>query len=340
MAVIASLGWRLLVAVPVLLLATLVLFAVLRVLPADVAAMAVAPGVPEAERAATRALFGLDHFLPVQYVLWLGQMLSGAWGLSAQLGVPVARLVGEALAATLELVALAMAVCAALGLAGGLALFALRREAGQREGRAALAESGTALLMAVPLLLWALVLLLVFALAWPVAPVAGRMAPGVDWPQGTGLVLLDALRAGDLAAFGSALGHLVLPAVALGLGFAAPVMRVLGAALAEAYRAPFVAQARLRGASGARLLFGEALPVAALPALAVLGRQFGLMLGGAAVVEAVCVYPGLGRLLVEAVRAADLPVLQAAGLVFAALAVLANAVAEGVCRGLNPGLRA
>lgn len=337
---IASLGWRLLLAVPVLLLATLVLFVVLRVLPADVAAMALAPGATEAEIAAMRAALGLDWLLPVQYVIWLGQMLSGEWGLSAQLGVPVARLVGTALPATLELAALALVVCGVLGFCGGLLLFALRRQGGQREGRAALAETGTALMMAVPALLWALLLVLVFALAWPVVPVGGRLAPGLAWPTGTGFLLVDALAAGDAALFGSALGHLVLPAVALGLAFAPPVMRVLGAALAEAHRAPFVDQARLRGLSGAQLLWGQALPLAAVPALAALGRQFVLLLGGAAVVEAVCGYPGLGRLLVEAVRAADLPVLQAAGLAFAAVTVLAQAVVEGVCRGLAPRVRA
>ena len=336
---IASLGWRLLLAVPVLLLATLLLFVVLRVLPADVAAMALAPGATEAEIAAMRAALGLEGLLPVHYVIWLGQMLSGEWGLSAQLGVPVVRLVGTALPATLELAALALVVCGVLGFSGGLLLFALRREGGQREGRAALAETGTALLMAVPALLCALLLVLVFALGWPVAPVGGRLAPGLAWPPGTGFLLLDSLAAGDLAVFGSALGHLVLPAVALGLAFAPPVMRVLGAALAEAYRAPFIDQARLRGLSGAQVLFGQALPLAAVPALAVLGRQFGLLLGGAAVVEAVCGYPGLGPLLVEAVRAADLPVLQAAGLAFAAVAVLAQAVVEGVCRGLAPRVR-
>jgi peptide/nickel transport system permease protein len=340
MALVAGLGSRLLVAVPVLLLATLVLFVVLRVLPADVAAMALAPGATGAEIAAMREGLGLDWLLPVQYVIWLGQMLSGEWGVSAQLGVPVARLVGAALPATLELAALALVVCGVLGFWGGLLLFAWRREGGRREGRAALAETGTALLMAVPALLWALVLVLVFALAWPVAPVGGRLAPGLAWPPGSGFLLLDALRAGDLAAFASVLGHMALPAVALGLAFAPPVMRVLGAALAEAYRAPFIDQARLRGRSGAQVLWREALPLAALPALAALGRQLGRVLGGAAVVEVVCGYPGLGRLLVEAVRAADLPVLQAAGLAFAAVAVLAQAVVEGVCRGLNPRVRA
>lgn len=336
MALIASLGWRLLGAVPVLLLATLVLFVVLRVLPTDVAAMALAPGATGAETAAVREGLGLDRLLPVQYAIWLGQMLSGEWGLSAQLGVPVARLVGAALPATLELAALALAVCGVLGFCGGLLLFALRREGGQREGRAALAETGTALLMAVPPLLWALLLVLVFALAWPVAPVGGRLAPGLAWPNGTGFLLLDALRAGDGAVFGSALAHMAVPAAALGLAFAPAVMRVLGAALAEAYRAPFIDHARLRGLSGAQVLWREALPVAALPALTALGRQFGLLLGGAAAVEAVCGYPGLGRLLVEAVRAADLPVLQVVGLAFAVVAVLAQAVVEGVCQGLAP----
>lgn len=337
MVLITALVVRLLCGAGALLLGAVLLFVVLRVLPGDVAAMAAGPGADEAALAAERERLGLDLWLPQQLGLWLWQMLSGDWGVSAQLGVPVARLLRAAVPATLELAGLAMLVCAGAGLAGGLALFALRRAGGRREGRAALSETGVVLMLSVPVLAWALGLVLVFGVALELLPVGGRLAPGVAWPMraGTGFLLLDALLVGDAAAFGSGLAHLALPASALGLGFAPPVMRVLGAALAAAREAPFAVQARLRGRSDAEVLWGEAMPVAALPALAVLGRQFGLLLGGAAVVEAVCFYPGLGRLLVEAVRAADLPVLQAAGLAFAALVVLGEAVAEGLCRGLG-----
>jgi ABC-type dipeptide/oligopeptide/nickel transport system permease component len=311
--VLAAVGWRLLAAVPVLVLASVLVFVALR-------------AGPEAE----------GGVLPVRYVLWLGGVLAGEWGVSAQSGVAVARLLGAAVPATLELAALGVAVGGVLGLAGGLALFVLRSEGGRKEGREALAESGTAMLMAVPALLWALGLLVVFALGLGVAPVAGRVAPGVAWPGGSGFLLLDALLAGNLAAFGSALRHMALPALALGLGFAPPVMRVLGAALSDAARAPFALQARWRGESAFGVLLGEALPLAAVPALAAMGRQFGLLLGAAVVVEAVCLYPGLGRLLVEAARAGDLAVVEAAGLAFAVVAVLGQAVVAGVCRGLAP----
>lgn len=341
MRLIAALGVRLLRGAGALLLGAVLLFVVLRVLPDDVAAMAAGPGADAAALAAERARLGLDLWLPQQFGLWLWQMLSGDWGRSAQLGIPVARLLRAAVPATLELAGLAMLVCAASGLAGGLVLFGLRRAGGRREGRAALAETGAALMLAVPVLAWALGLVLVAGLALELVPAGGRLGPGVAWPGGggTGFLLLDALLAGDAAAFGSALAHLVLPAAALGLGCAPPVMRVLGAALAAAQEAPFAVQARLRGRSGMAVLWGEAMPVAALPALAVLGRQFGVLLGGAAVVEAVCFYPGLGLLLVEAVRAGDLAVLQAAGLAFGALAVLGQALAEGLCRGLGAGGR-
>lgn len=314
--VLAAVGWRLLAALPVLLLASVLVFVAVR-------AGAQADGA----------------VLPVRYVLWLGGLLAGEWGVSAQSGLPVGLLVRAALPATLELAVLAAVLGGVLGLLGGLALFALRSEGGRKEGREALAESGTAILMSVPGMLWALGLLGVFGVALGVAPVAGRVAPPVGWPGGSGFLLLDTLLAGDLAAFGSALRHMALPALALGLAFAPPVMRVLGAALSDAARAPFALQARWRGESGVGVLLGEALPLAAVPALAAMGRQFGLLLGGAVVVEAVCLYPGLGRLLVEAVRAGDLAVVEAAGLAFAVVAVLAQAVVDGVCRALDPQVR-
>ena len=320
MRLLAGMGGRLLVAGPILLLAGVLLFAVLDGRAAG------AQGWPEG-------------WLPVRFLGWLARVVSGDWGISAQLGVPVAVLLGSALPATLELVGLAVLFCGALGLAGGLLLFALRRDGGRREGRAALAETAAAALMSVPEMLWALGLLVVFGFALPWAPPGGRLDPGLDWPGGMGFLVVEALLAGEGAVLASALGHMLVPALALGLAFAPPVMRVLGGALAEAWRAPFAGQARRRGLSAAQVLLGEALPLAALPALAALGRQFGLLLGGAAVVEAVCLYPGLGRMLVEAVRAGDVAVVQAAALAFALVAVLAEAAVAGLCRGLNPGGR-
>lgn len=325
---------RLLLAVPVLLVVSMLLFAALRMLPADPAAMSMPPTATPEEIAQERSRMALDRPLPVHYAIWLGQVLSGDLGRSAHLRQPVRQLLGEALPATLELAGLAMLVSGALGLAGGLLLFAMRGG----EAAEAIAETGTTLLMSVPELLWALLLVLVFGVALEALPFTGRLAPDLARPMVTGFLLPDTLLVGDLRAFASAAQHMVLPALALGMAFAPPVMRVLRSSLIEIYRQDHIRQARLRGLSETRVLLGHALRIAALPTLALMGGQFGILLGGSLLVEVICTYPGMGTLLVDAVRNADLPVIQAVGLGYCALVLLVNALAEGSCLALTPGL--
>ncbi len=335
MILLATLARRLASAVPILLVVSVLLFVALRILPVDPAAMSMPPNATRAEIEATRHAMGLDRPLPEQYAIWLGRALHGDFGRSIQLRRDAFPLVAEALPATIELAVAAMLVASFLGLAGGLLLFALRGTASE-----VVAETGTTLMMSVPEFLWALLFIFVFGVALQAMPFTGRLDPGMQRPLVTGFLLLDALLVGRPDIWWSAIVHLVLPAIALGLAFAPPIMRVLRASLLDVYHDDYIRQARLRGISEARILVFHALKNAILPTLTLMGVQFGFLFGGSLLVEVIYSYPGMGNLMVDAVRNADLPVIQLVGLTYCVVVLLINSLVDGLYLVLNPKLRA
>lgn len=329
-----TLAWRAAVALPTLLVVSALMFGALRLLPVDPAAMSMPPNATNAEIAAMRHTMGLDRPLPVQYAIWLGQVLHGDFGQSIHLRRSVAGLVGSALPATIELAGSAMIIAFILGVGGGLLLFALR---GRRSELAL--ETITTLAMSLPEFLWGLLFIFLFGVALNWLPFTGRLAPNLPQPPGTGFLLLDALRAGRLDIFWSACLHLVLPASALGIAFAPPIARVLRASLLATWEHDYIRQARLRGISETRLLLAHALRNAALPSLTLVGVQFGFLFGGSLLIEVIFADPGIGNLMVDAVRNADLPVIQAVGLTYCVVVLAINAVVDALYMVLDPRLR-
>jgi peptide/nickel transport system permease protein len=332
---LATLGRRLLVAAPILLVVSVLLFTALRVLPVDPAAMSMPPNATRDEIEGARRQMGLDRPLPEQYVIWLGRAMHGDFGRSIHLRREVLQLVAETLPATIELTVSAMLIAAVLGLAGGLLLFSLRDRAME-----AVAETGTTLLMSVPEFLWALLFIFVFGVALQAMPFTGRLDPGIERPVVTGFLVLDAVIVGRPEVLLSALVHLVLPATALGLAFAPPIMRVLRSSLLDVYHEDYIRQARLRGVGETRILLHHALKNAILPTLTLMGVQFGFLFGGSLLVEVIYSYPGMGNLMVDAVRNADLPIIQLVGLTYCVVVLLINSVVDGLYLVLNPRLRA
>ena len=333
--IIALIGRRILVAIPILLVVSMLLFMVLRLLPVDPAAMSMPPTATVAEIDAKRREMGLDRPLPEQYAIWLRDALHGEFGRSNQLRREAGTLVAQTLPATVELALAAMLVAAALGLAGGLLLFRVR--GGWLEGAG---DIGATLMMSLPDFLWALLFILLFGVLLPVLPFMGRLGAGHMQPSGTGFLLVDSLLAGRPDLFWDALRHLVLPACALGIAFAPPIMRVLRSSLLDVYQEDYIHHARLRGVGETRLLLSHALKNAILPTLTLMGVQFGFLFGGTLLIEIIFSYPGLGNLMVDAVRNADLPVIQTVGLAYCVAVLLINTVVDGLYVLLNPRLRA
>jgi peptide/nickel transport system permease protein len=170
-------------------------------------------------------------------------------------------------------------------------------------------------------------------------PFSGRVGDGVTLPDITGFALVDLLLVGRFEAWLSAVSHLLLPALALALGFAPLVIRVLRSSLIDAANEPYVDVARLRGLSETRILWRHMLKNASLPTITMIGVQFGFLFGGALLVEMIFGFPGVGNLMVQAVKGNDLPLIQGIALIFCVLMLVITVFVDVLYAVLNPRLR-
>ena len=327
-------GRRLAVSVLILLIVSMLLFVVLHMLPVDPAAMSLPPTATIADIEAMRHEMGLDLPLPQQYAIWLSHVIHGNFGDSTFFRRSVVSLVADTLPATVELAVLSMLIAAALGIAGGLVLFHVR---GTR--REPLVDFASIMLLSIPEFLWALFFILIFGVALHALPFTGRIDSSFHMPHGSGFLLIDALADGRLDIFWSALKHMILPCFALGIAFSPTIMRVLRSSLLDVYQEEYIHLARLRGLSERRILLHHALKNAILPTLSLMGVQFGILFGGTLLVEVIYSYPGMGNLMVDAVRNADLPIIQAVGLTYCIVVLIINTTVDSLYLVLNPKLR-
>ena len=322
--------WR----IPQLLLITLAVFLVLRALPVDPLGMLLPATATADDVAALSKELGLDRTLLVQYGIWLQQALTGDFGQSIQRGLSVTEMVMQALPLTLELLLLGLACGLGMGVGSGLLAFSVRGTWMERS-----IQFINGLMMSIPDFLWGILLILGVGIGLQALPFVGPVGPEHQIERISGFLLLDSLLAGDFAAFGSVLQHLALPALALGLGVATPVARILHASLQEAYADEYIHAARLRGISGARLMLRHALPNAALPTVSLVGVQASTVIGGTLLIELIYGLPGIGALMLGAIASHDLPVIQAVTIVYALAVQLANLCSEWLLQELNPKLR-
>src|SRR5437016_12367161 len=327
-------GRRILVSVAILLIVSALLFCILRILPVDPAAMSLPPNATLGEIETKRHEMGLDLPLWRQYLIWLGQVAQGDFGTSIHFRRGVAGLVGSTLPATIELAVLAMLIAGTLGIAGGLFLFHVRGTA-----KEPVADAASIVLLSLPEFLWGLFFILLFGVALELLPFTGRLSAGFQRPVVTGFLLLDTLLVGRLDMFWDAVKHMILPSLALGIAFSPTIMRVLRSSLIDVYQEDYIHQARLRGLSERRILIRHALKNAILPTLSLMGVQFGFLFGGTLLIEVIYSYPGLGNLMVDAVRNADLPIIQAVGLTYCIVVLAINTAVDSAYVILNPKLR-
>jgi peptide/nickel transport system permease protein len=325
---------RVITAVPILLVVSALLFIVLRLLPVDPAAMSLPPNATIEEIEAMRKDMGLNLPLYQQYGIWLGHFLHFDFGKSIHFRSDVIGLVGQTLPATIELALLSMIVATVFGICGGLVLFYVRGT--KLEG---VFDFLSIALLSLPEFLWGLFLLLLFGVALQWLPFTGRLSPGFERPMITGFLLLDGLLAGNLPLFWDAIKHMILPCLALGIALSPALMRVLRSSLLDIYQDDYIHQARLRGLSERRILVKHGLKNAILPTLSLMGVQFGFLFGGTLLVEVIYSYPGMGNLMVDAIRNADLPIIQTVGLTYCVAVLVISIVVDSFYLILNPKLR-
>ncbi len=325
---------RIIMAIVTLFGVAIVVFLLLRVAPGDPIAMMIAPGASAQDIADLRARYGLDRPLLEQFVIWLGGILHGDFGVSISLRRNVLELLSERLPATLELAIVAGAVAVTLGGAVAIAGTLVRRSRGE-----AAIDAVNGLLLAVPDFVWALAFVLILGVLWPVLPLSGRIDPSVDAALSTRFYLFESLLTGRLGVARDTLAHMIMPALALGLPLAAVIIRILKEALSEAVVQDYVLMARVKGMTELRLIAGEALRNSIGPTLALTGVQFTFLIGGTVIVERIFAYPGIGSMAIDAVINRDLPLIQGLVLVFGALFILVNLLIDAAVAALNPKLR-
>jgi peptide/nickel transport system permease protein len=307
---------RLLQLIPVLLLATGLVFVMIRLAPGDPAEQQLGPRAarnPEAV-AALRHKLGLDKPIPVQYLIWLRYAVTGDLGKSVRNQQPVSQLLAPKLVATGELIlaALVLAVVAALILGTAAAL---RPGGWVDQATRALVVSG----LAIPTYWLGLVLLLVFAVRLKWLPVSGYVRFTAD-PIGN-------------------LKHLLLPALSLAIFEAAFFTRFLRSELLEVLRQDYVRTANAKGLPERLVVSRHALKNALIPMVTVLGLELGTLMGGVVIIEQVFGWSGIGWLALGAVKTRDYPLLQGTVLVVAVAVSLANLLADLAYTAIDPRLR-
>lgn len=292
-----------------LIVASLVIFTVIEVIPGDPAAFMLGLNADEATVQALRAELGIDGSKAARYLAWIGGMVQGDFGTSYTYRVPVAELVSDRLWVSLPLAVLSLILSTAIAFPVGLLAAANR-------GRAADygIMGGTQLGIAIPNFWFGMLLVLVFAvnLRW----FSAGGFPGWETPA-------------------LALKSLVLPSVALALPQAAILARVMRSALIETIAQDYMRTARAKGLSRRQALLRHALRNALIPVLTIIGLQFSFLLAGAIIIENVFFLPGLGRLIFQGITQRDLVVVESVTmlLVFAVIVVtfvvdIAYAVAD------------
>jgi peptide/nickel transport system permease protein len=329
------LAQRLLSRALMMLFVALIVFVVLRVMPVDPLGMLMPPNATKADVAALSHALGLDLPLHRQFMIWLGNVLHGDFGRSIQSGREVGPLILNALPTTLQLIFCGLSLGIVVGLGSGILAFRYR---GTRIESGI--DLGNSVAISIPEFLWAILMILGLGIGLQLLPFLGPINANITVPRITGFLLLDSLLDGSPAAFGSALQHLVMPSLAMALGIAPPIMRILRSSLMEVYNEDYIVAARLRGTSENRILLRHALRNAALPTVSMIGLQAGTVIGGTLLLETIYGFPGIGSVMVTAIANHDLPVIQGLALTYALSVLVMNMMTDTLLLIINPRLRA
>ncbi|HEX8968743.1 MAG TPA: ABC transporter permease [Chloroflexota bacterium] len=301
-------------AVPVLLLVSVLVFTIIRIIPGDVVTMKMAEGGEGADAAAMRHQLGLDQPLPVQYIMWLGQAVRGDLGNSLWTRRPVTQEIATALPISLELAILAMVIAIAIAIPAGLVSAVASGTPADHLVRL-VSVAGLAI---PPFWLGTLFIMLpaVF-IGW--APPAGYSAPWED--------------------LSTNLQQFILPALALGYFYSALSMRLTRSQALDVLRQDYVRTARAKGLADQMVVVRHVLKNTLMPVITLAGAQLGVLLGGVVIIEQIFSLPGMGRLTLWAISVRDYPQLQANVLLIAATTVFLNLFVDLAYAWLDPRVR-
>ncbi|MDQ2055132.1 MULTISPECIES: ABC transporter permease [unclassified Halobellus] len=324
---------RLLLLFPVLFGVATVVFAILHLSPGDPAVVIAGDRASQEFVEQIRSDLGLDDPLWQQYVRFLGDVATFDFGQSYQVnrGTPVSQILVDRLPITIELALLGQFAGLLFGLPLGI-LSAVKQDTWTDHLTRVGALSG----ISVPIYWSGPLLILLFAQFLGILPTSGRIGSEYFIEPATGLILVDTLLAGNVPAFQSAVVHLLLPVVVLGIYQMALLSRMMRSSMVEVIRQDYIRTARAKGQGSKITVMKHGLRNAFIPVITVIGIQFGSLLGGAVLTETVFEINGIGTLLVDAISRSDYPVVQGTVLVFAVLYTLVNLAVDITYSVLDP----
>ena len=260
---------------------------------------------------------GLDQPIPIQYVIWLKEVVvNGSLGFSFVTGRPSLDMVVERIPPTLLLMILALILELLIGIPLGI-LAALRRNRLTDYVASAFGLS----VVAVPSFFLGLAAIFIFSVRLNVLPSGGMFSPGKPFDP------IDWIR------------HLILPVLVLGLAGVGPVLRYVRTSIVETLGRDYLVTARAKGLPRTKIIVRHAFPNALLPLITVIGLQVGTLIAGAFIVEQIFIWPGMGRLALEAINNRDYPVIQAFAVVTGAMVLVGNFLADLAYGVADPRIR-
>ncbi|MEM6447428.1 MAG: ABC transporter permease [Cyanobacteria bacterium P01_D01_bin.123] len=327
---------RILQLVPVLLGISLLVFAFLHLIPGDPAVTMLGDRATPAQVEALRERMGLNQPLPLQYLSFLGSLLTFDLGRSIFTGVPIWDEVQLRWPATFELSVIAMAIALVVGIPAGV-IAAVRKNSIIDN----LTMSGSLLGVSMPVYWLGLLLVYLFAVNLQWLPPSGRIGINVtyEFEPITGFFIFDAAIQANIEALQDVLAHLLLPALTLSTIPLAIVARITRSAMLEVLSQDYIRTARAKGLVEFWVVAKHALKNAMLPVVTIVGLEFGTLLGGAILTETIFSWPGIGKWIYEGILQRDYPVVQG-GVVFVAFVfVLVNLLVDISYAFLDPRIQ-
>lgn len=315
---------RILQTLLVMLGVLVITFILLHLIPGDPALVILGTDATPEEVERLRGLLGLDKTLPVQFISYLGRVLQGEFGDSIFQHEPVTKLIMERLPATIELTVAAMLFAVVVGLGAGM-ISATRPYSLFDASATFFALAGVAM----PVFWLGMLAILLFALRLNWLPSFGRGPPLIE-------AVLQMFTGHGGEALGESIRHLILPAITLGAFSTAIIARLTRSSMLEVKGLDFVRTARAKGLSERAVTMGHVFRNGMIPVITVMGLQIGVLLGGAVITETIFAWPGLGRLLINAISQRDYPLVQGLVLLIALMVSVINLLVDILYAWIDP----
>ncbi len=306
-----------LISLPIMLwLISTLIFVLLRIAPGDPVDAILGNRADQVTREAMRTKLGLDDPLFHQYLNFLNDILHGNLGTALNTQEPVRKIISQSLPASIELALAAILIAGFIGFIIGLTGTAKKESSTDFAGRLY-----GIVTYAIPPFWAAMLIQLIFAVILGWLPIGGRLPAGTFIYDGSGFLIFDSIKNGDLNLLQQVIRHLILPASTLGLLLSGIFSRSLKINLDKTLNMDYIEAAKSRGISNSRIIFFHALPNALLPVLTIAGLTVASLIGGALLIEITFSWPGIAMLLQEAISQRDYPIVQGIVVVISILVV-------------------